>query len=293
LLFAMAAPQLACSRDSASDTAKTKGSSKGGGDDDESAPSKSKKQKKLSNDDDEAKPKKKKSKKAADDDAPKKKERDPCDDADAPTWKVVKAVGKAPTLDVSYPEFTSSCTEVAESLSAVFSKDAKRRRAAFEKDYADAKRDGSTFLDGFDYKFECIPTFVSARVVSVLCGETAYTGGAHGGSSREGHTFVIEGTKLREVKLAELFDGTKAWKSKVARLANGQVTKQRKQRELDPVEDSKVEGALGPFALIKMGVVVYFDSYTLGPYAEGSFDATLSFDSLSGLLADDGPVSKM
>lgn len=220
---------------------------------------------------------------------------DPClAGARPPTWKLERVVQKEPKIELEYPKFSSNCASVAQDLSAVFAKAAKDSRADYERLWKEAKTEPAPFnLESWELVDTCKPAHVSAKVVSVLCAGSQYTGGAHGMYGTGGHSFVIEGRKVRELKLEDLFDDTKAWKKPLGERIAKQVNKRKVAEGWGPLGGGDVEAQLGTFVLEDASISFYFSPYSLGSYAEGEYVAKFPYAELDDLFAKLGPVSKI
>jgi hypothetical protein len=226
---------------------------------------------------------------------PTEDEVDPClAGAQPPTWKSERVVQKEPKVELEYPKFSSKCASVAKDLTASFEKKAKESRADYERQWKEAKGEPTPFnLEAWELVDTCKPAHVSARVVSVKCEGSQYTGGAHGMYGTGGYSFAIDGRKVRELKLEELFDDTKAWKKPLGERIAKQVNVRKKADGWDPIGGDAVEPLLGTFVLEDASIGFYFAPYALGSFAEGEYVATLTYAELDDLLAKSGPVSKI
>ncbi len=234
---------------------------------------------------DEAKPKK-----------PKKVgDQDPClGGAEPPTWKAKRVTVKVPKIELEFPEFESACATVAKDLSAAFENQARASRTDFEKQWKEAKADPATFnLESWELVDRCTAAHVSPTIVSFACAGSEYVGGAHGMYGTGGRTFAIEGRKVRELNLEDLFDDTKLWKKPLSERIAKQVNVRKKADGWDPLGADAVEPMLGTFVLEDASIAFYFAPYALGSFAEGEYVAKLDYAALDDLLARAGPVSKI
>jgi hypothetical protein len=213
--------------------------------------------------------------------------------AQPPTWTIKKLTGKTPKVELSYPVFESKCALVAQDLNKPFEDAAKAEKAGFEKEYREAAADPASLnLDAWELTDECKPAHVSAKIVSVRCSSSSYSGGAHGIHGTLGLTFLIEGRKVREVKLDELFDGER-WRKKLSARVNKQITAKRSGYGVPPYSDDDVGKQLGIFVLEDAAVVFYFPVYSLGSYAEGEYEASIDYADLLDITAKEGPLTKV
>jgi hypothetical protein len=219
---------------------------------------------------------------------------DPClAGARPPTWKIERVVQKEPKIELEYPKFSSKCATVAQDLNAVFENQAKASRAEYERQWKEAKSEPAPFnLDSWELVDTCKPAHVSAKVVSVLCAGSQYTGGAHGMYGTGGHSFVIDGRKVRELKVAELFDDTKVWKKPLAERIAKRLAEDKTSGRTEPTAEA-VEAGLDAFVLEDEALGFYFAPYLLASYADGEYVAKLTYAELDDLLAKNGPVSKI
>ena len=132
--------------------------------------------------------------------------------------------------------------------------------------------------------------------MSVACAGSQYTGGAHGMYGTGGHTFLIEGRKVRELKLEDLFGAGAAdatWKKPLGARIAKQINVKKKAEGFTELGGEEVEAQLGTFVLGDATIDFYFSPYSLGSYAEGEYVATFEYAALDDLFAKDGPVSKI
>lgn len=210
-----------------------------------------------------------------------------------PTWTIERVVQKEPKVELEYPKFSSKCASVAQDLNAVFEKAAKESRAEYERQWKEAKSEPAPFnLESWELVDTCKPAHVSAKVVSVVCAGSQYTGGAHGMYGTGGHSFVIDGRKVRELKVADLFDDTKVWKKPLAERIAKRLAEDKAPGRTAPTAEA-VEAGIDAFVLDDETLRFYFAPYLLASYADGEYVAKLTYAELDDLLAKNGPVSKM
>ncbi|MBP5274609.1 MAG: DUF3298 and DUF4163 domain-containing protein [Abditibacteriota bacterium] len=143
---------------------------------------------------------------------------------------------------------------------------------------------------GFEFELTASPevTLNTEDVFSVRNLLFSYTGGAHP------NTVTICGNYLRGMQRSLLFSDLfkPGSKRKIAGLLKKQLDKERSARIEDPDldEESKtvrvedIEGCINSFVLTDIGVNWIFDPYAVGSYAEGRYEATLSWKELKDFL---------
>lgn len=98
-----------------------------------------------------------------------------------------------------------------------------------------------------------------------------YTGGAHGGTVQESHTFDTAGGK--ELSLSDLLYGTQ---EEITEAFTNEFMKIADAFFGDPSQIVPIEFPSAQFYVDEKGVTAYFQQYQVGPYASGFVSATVS-----------------
>ena len=125
----------------------------------------------------------------------------------------------------------------------------------------------------------------SDGVLSVLCTQTSFTGGAHDNVTSFGLTFDLStGELLSASDISEDYVGLKA---KVVESVTEQAA-EYEEGELTGDINAFAEGVLDTeeWYLSDEGLVVFASPYEIAPYAAGTISFTIPYSELEGLLLD-------
>ncbi len=139
--------------------------------------------------------------------------------------------------------------------------------------------------------------WLGTNLVSLFQLRYEYTGGAHGMSSAIGRNFILAGGKAREFSLEELFLPGTDW---IGALSSACLRELRRQHaswvmpETEPAFRVKSFDAkyLTAFNVDRYGLMIHFDPYAVGPYAEGMFHVFVPWSELRALLDPKGPAAQ-
>ncbi|CAA9579037.1 MAG: Bll3052 protein [uncultured Truepera sp.] len=137
--------------------------------------------------------------------------------------------------------------------------------------------------DPYTYEGSVTPTRLTRSVLSLLETRYVYTGGAHPNTDYRSLTFRRVGERTVRVTLRNLFrDGTP-----YRRVLLSEVNCKLRARRAAWIVDGSVtlkERDLNVFTLTSRGLEFVFAPYAVGPYAQGVFFVTVSYDALKNLL---------
>lgn len=105
-----------------------------------------------------------------------------------------------------------------------------------------------------------------------------YTGGAHGSSEVYYANFSLENGKL--LKLSDVFEGD--YQSRLNKVVFEAFNQQTNLKSEEFFDDNKYYTE--NFGLLKDGIVFYFNSYEIAPYAAGPTEIKIGYEKLEGLL---------
>ncbi|HEX5708232.1 MAG TPA: DUF3298 domain-containing protein [Pyrinomonadaceae bacterium] len=124
-----------------------------------------------------------------------------------------------------------------------------------------------------------------------------WPGAAHPGHAS--YSFNYDLKNDREVKLADLFRPGSNYMSTVARLCADDIARQKRRLGFEDIYEDQ-QGAVAEvlsgdatFFPSESGLVIIFDPYEVGSYAEGYYVVRLPYSSLRGLLRADGYVGTL
>ena len=139
------------------------------------------------------------------------------------------------------------------------------------EEYEYAKENGWNWFGPFDYSYNFEIHTDAKGVVSITETWYSYTGGAHGNTEKESHTFdVVNG---KELSLSDLLYGTD---EEITEAFTREFLKTKEEFFGDPSEIVPEEFPNAQYYVDAEGVTAYFQQYQVGPYASGFVSATIT-----------------
>jgi len=138
-------------------------------------------------------------------------------------------------------------------------------------------------------------TFHSNSLVSLLCDKWYYTGSAHPNYGIDSRVYWWNGHEAVLVQLSDFFVPERGWQSKLAKLCNQELGIQRSlrwngnERKPEDLEPGVDVDDLEIFTIHQDGFRFHFSPYSIGSYAEGSYEAHVPFEKIEDLLTIIGP----
>lgn len=117
----------------------------------------------------------------------------------------------------------------------------------------------------------CGTALIADRFVSLVCTNSAYTGGAHGNTHYVVWNYGEQAGQAVPVELADLFDPQADWPQRLSELCLGDLRRQQASNVLNGLITNVPPDALESFAVMPEGLQFYFAPYAVGCYAEGSY----------------------
>lgn len=205
--------------------------------------------------------------------------------------KTIKEVSKTGFIEISlqYPQVDGLADRaLQERINTVFSKAAGEARDAGLKNAAEMEEYFESGFTGspnkcethFDYRLK----YNQKGLLSIVCLDYQYTGGAHGQTVQSSYTFNLKTGE--EYGLKDLFAGDADYIS----IINNAVQNEIKTRiaegilpdhQLEPFETIRADQ---DFYLSNNTVVVYFQQYEHWPYAAGIQEFPVEVTTLQGIL---------
>jgi hypothetical protein len=127
--------------------------------------------------------------------------------------------------------------------------------------------------------------YASEGLVSILVPIYTYTGGAHGNTGFDALNVLKEESGLRRLELRDVFTEEADLKPILK-----SVTEELEARQASFMVDGSVtltEQDLSIFTLSPKGITFHFAPYQVASYAEGTFEVTVPFERLGGVLQPD------
>jgi Deacetylase PdaC/Protein of unknown function (DUF3298) len=152
-------------------------------------------------------------------------------------------------------------------------------------------------LDNLSDGTDMTVVYASSKLVSTLWNTNSYIGGAHGNFGYVACTWRIENGRVREVILKELFQPNVPYQNVIATQILAKLRAQQASLVVNGEVDLKGmlrlinDGGMA-WSVHPSGITFHFSPYIVGSYAEGTFDAHVSWKSLQTVLRKDGVVKE-
>ncbi len=143
---------------------------------------------------------------------------------------------------------------------------------------------------GWDLDSSLTLRYASTDFVSME--ETIYlfTGGAHGNIGLTSHNFMIEEAGLRILELRDMFAARVDFLTPLNQLILADLGRQNAAWVVDGAVTQLTEQDLQVFTVTPLGLNFLFEPYLMGPYAQGSFEVLVPFQSLPELINETSPL---
>ncbi|MNK29591.1 hypothetical protein D3C87_479880 [compost metagenome] len=177
---------------------------------------------------------------------------------------------KGASTKLIYPQVSGLADEAAQkSINAALQASMDRFVAQAEKDL----KERSAQDREYEYDSTYVVTFNEKGVLSLVLAQSSYTGGAHGFTLTEGHTFSLKGGK--ELGLSDLLKSNPGYKKQL----NADLTKKLKA---NPGYLGGFKGLTSDrnFYLKPNTLTVYFQPYEYTAYAAGTVEYDYGFNEL-------------
>ena len=153
----------------------------------------------------------------------------------------------------------------------------------------EARREGpaSTALAPWSFAVRCTPTYYRADAVSVVCKIDEYEGGAHPKQTAIALNFWPLGT-AQTFSVDHMFLPGKNHRKVISDLCIAALLRQKAQWVVDGLTD--VTKFLHTVNVTATGLLVTFDPYETGPYAEGFHEVAIPWERLRDIIDPSGPI---
>ncbi len=182
------------------------------------------------------------------------------------------------TVDAQYPRILGLDPEIQEAMNAYF-----RERAKRAVDQGLLSEDQSAKADPVRWPTQVFlnyrVTYNRGGLLSILFDDYLYTGGAHGGTVREGYIVDIE--RGKRLGLADMFTPGTDYVSLLSRNIGEQIRAEGTE-PLSPFERIREDQ---DFYVEKEALVIYFQQYELMAYAYGFPEFRIPWGELSEVLS--------
>ncbi|HEY4430138.1 MAG TPA: DUF4163 domain-containing protein [Paenibacillus sp.] len=176
---------------------------------------------------------------------------------------------KNATIKIQYPKISGLTDEVQNTLNATFKKEAELFASEAEKEAS--RRDG-TIENKYDYSQTYVVTFNREGVLSVVVDQYGYSGGAHGGTLRTGHTFSLKDGK--KIELKDLLKAEPNYKQKLDKMLKAST------KDIAFPESTGGLTENPAFFVSESGLAIFYQQYEIAPYAAGIPTYTFNFSSI-------------
>jgi hypothetical protein len=196
----------------------------------------------------------------------------------------------------TYPEFTSNAPAFVR-LNRNLAKTIRSTHLAFvdkaQRDWRDWQRqNGHEGWLSNELGQHCRVIYYSKDLVSLLVAHYEYGGGMHGSTSFVPMNFVLRDGEFRPLKLSDLFIKDSNFAARLSKSALRELRRKKASSVVDGAIKALAENQLAVFTLSPEGIQFWFAEYEVGCYAEGVFDAMVTWDALRTIVDPKGPAAK-
>ncbi len=185
------------------------------------------------------------------------------------TSEALDKSNKNASIKVQYPKISGLAEEVQTKINATFKKQAEQFVSNSEEQAS--RRDG-TVGNKYDFSQTYVVSFNREGVLSIVTDQYEYTGGAHGGTMREGHTFSLKDGK--QIELKDLLKAEPNYKQKLDKM----LKESTKELAFPDAPGGPTEKP--NFFVSESGIVIFYQQYEIAPYAAGIPTYTFNFSSI-------------
>lgn len=185
------------------------------------------------------------------------------------TSETITKTNKNASIVIHYPKVSGLGEDVEQKINAVLKEKAEQFAKSSEEQAS--HRDGK-IEHTYDFVQNFAVTFNREGVLSIVTDQYGYTGGAHGGTFREGLTFSLKDGK--QLGLDDLLKAAPDYKQKLDRML--------KQKTKDTAFSDVTAGLKDQpdFYLKEGGFAIFYQQYEIAPYAAGFPTYAFSFGEL-------------
>ncbi len=199
----------------------------------------------------------------------------------------IKQLDKVET-EWSYPKLISK-NEVIQKISAKLGERIKPEIEEFQKTAKEAFMN-DLISDEYVFHYNYSIEYYSEKLVSFTGLVYSYTGGAHGNTYFVSSNYLVNETDSKLLKLSDLFKKDSDYVKVLSDLIIADLIKQKAGWIANGEIKSLKQDEIGPFALSPRGIQFAFAPYAVGPYSDGAFFVTISFDDLHNIIDQEGPL---
>jgi len=196
-------------------------------------------------------------------------------------------------VDVRYPHFVLEDASTSKAIDRAIDAEVEPVVEEFVREAKKTARDlaGATGLPPWKLEMRCVPSFFQPKLVSVRCVASDYRGGAHPMEHATASSFVLETGKATKFSFDAMFVQGSDYKKRLSDLCVAALQRQKAQWIVDGMND--VQKLLHTINVTSTGLLVSFDPYETGPYAEGMHEVVIPWDRIRDLIDPKGPVGSI
>ncbi len=206
------------------------------------------------------------------------------------TYYRVQAKGRKVSAIADFPVFRKNSAplrKISETLRAEMIDRNERFVAEMAADSKDANR-----ADPYTLDQSATIRYESEDLISVLCFACENTGGAHGLCDYSFRNWWIRGGVASSFNLDDVFLADSGWRAKLSAACVRELKKQGASLVLDGSIKSFSSENLKTFVLSPTGLTFVFSPYSVGTWAEGTFEAAVPFKELAAQIDPRGPLGR-
>jgi hypothetical protein len=164
------------------------------------------------------------------------------------------------------------------------------RQVAREQWRAQNPEDRSFYRHSYDIRY--FITYTDRDLVSISMAEASYTGGAHGNARSAGHNYWFHNGKVIRLQLSHLFSPRSNYRRRLESYCLASLRRQGASNVVDGEMNSVDADELANFTLSSKGIIITFDPYRAGCYAEGPYTVVVPFRVLKDLIPNESPIHR-
>jgi len=147
-------------------------------------------------------------------------------------------------------------------------------------------------ISNFYYLLNTRVAYYSEDYISLVESCTDFVAGAHDNTDFKTYTAQVNGDRVKEIKLKDLFLPHSPWKTVLYSLVWRDVYERGGFAPYYGIGVKIPDDDMQHFTLSYAGLTLYFDPYVLGCGAEGTYEITIPLTVLTDTLNPKGPAAR-
>jgi hypothetical protein len=192
-------------------------------------------------------------------------------------------------LSASYPELSGKHLFPSERK---WNQEIKRWILAQVSEFEGLFKELESEPDGplLELEINCKPTLNTTGLISVLCHEFEYAGGAHPSNNILGLTYFLSKSEIKHLKIQDFFAEEQAAQQLLSKLCITSL----KEQNADWVTSGEIKGFTEfNYSVSKQGFTIHYAPIEVGPYVSGNYQVQIPFEQLRGSLQHRGIGSEL